>query len=77
LKTSKLQLLSNIETMAKRAEADMPGVSFQRPEATYLAWLDFSHSAIADDPSKHILKRAGLRSIRGRSSAIKQARTPD
>lgn len=54
------QLLSNIDTIAKCVTDEMPGVKFNRPEATYLAWLDFSETAIAEDPAKHILKSAGV-----------------
>ena len=54
----KEQLASNIDTIEKRVATDMPGVSFRRPEATYLAWLDFSETKIADDPYLHILSNA-------------------
>ncbi|MFW2381426.1 MAG: pyridoxal phosphate-dependent aminotransferase, partial [Acidimicrobiales bacterium] len=33
---------------------------FDIPEATYLAWLDFSDTPIADDPAGHLLDKARL-----------------
>jgi len=33
-------------------------VRMHRPEATYLAWLDFSETIIRENPSKHLLKNA-------------------
>ncbi len=56
----KRQLLTNMDTIARRVADDMPGVEFHRPEATYLAWLDFSNTKIADDPFNHILTNAGV-----------------
>ncbi len=34
------QLLANRDWLARTVAAEMPGVSFRVPEATYLAWLD-------------------------------------
>lgn len=35
-----------------------PGVTMSTPEATYLAWLDFRHSALADSPQQRLLEEA-------------------
>lgn len=53
------QLDANAAHLQARV-ADLPGLSMHRPEATYLAWLDFSNTAVADNPSKQLLKRANL-----------------
>ncbi len=37
--------------------ADVPGVRFAPPEATYLAWLDFSALGLGADPAEVILRR--------------------
>ena len=34
-----------------------PWVGYRAPEASYLAWLDFSHSDLGDDPAKQLLER--------------------
>ncbi|MGQ7243110.1 MalY/PatB family protein [Salinicola sp. V024] len=35
-----------------------PGVTMSTPEATYLAWLDFRHSALTDSPQQRLLEEA-------------------
>ena len=60
LREVRSQLQVNMDTIEQRVRDEMPGVKFRRPEATYLAWLDFSETAIADDPSSHILKIGGV-----------------
>jgi cystathionine beta-lyase len=44
--------------LATRLAADLPGVGFQLPQATYLGWLDFSVYDIGDDPSEWLLEHA-------------------
>ncbi len=39
---------------------DLPGVTMHSPEATYLAWLDFTDTAIAADPATPLLERGRL-----------------
>jgi cystathionine beta-lyase len=46
----KAQLTANRDHLTSRVNA-LPGVAMQAPEATYLAWLDFTDSVIADDPA--------------------------
>ncbi|NNE94577.1 MAG: aminotransferase class I/II-fold pyridoxal phosphate-dependent enzyme [Acidimicrobiales bacterium] len=48
------------DRVATRLAAEAPSVGFDAPEATYLAWLDFSRTPIADDPAGHLLERARL-----------------
>ncbi|MEX2501031.1 MAG: PatB family C-S lyase [Trueperaceae bacterium] len=38
----------------------LPGVRMHLPEATYLAWLDFRNTVIADDPAGALLERGRL-----------------
>lgn len=44
--------------IAARLEAEAPDLHFSVPEATYLGWLDFSATALADDPAQRILAEA-------------------
>ncbi len=53
-----VQLESNRDHLAARLREELPEVRFTLPEATYLAWLDFSATPIADDPAGHLLKDA-------------------
>jgi cystathionine beta-lyase len=46
--------------LAARLAQEAPAVGFDVPEATYLAWLDFSNTSIGDDPAGHLLKKARL-----------------
>ena len=46
--------------LAKRLAREAPAIGFDLPEATYLAWLDFSNTPIADDPAGHLLDKARL-----------------
>ena len=41
--------------LAARLTAELPGVRCTVPEATYLAWLDFSAYGLGDDPAKVLL----------------------
>ena len=44
--------------LAARLAAELPEVRFVLPEATYLAWLDFSAYSLGDDPAKLLLDEA-------------------
>jgi cystathionine beta-lyase len=46
--------------LSRRLANEAPAVGFDAPEATYLAWLDFSNTPIADDPAGHLLETARL-----------------
>ncbi len=46
--------------LAARLASEAPQVRWDLPEATYLAWLDFSDTSIADDPAGHALERGRL-----------------
>lgn len=46
--------------LAKRLAQEAPAIGFDLPEATYLAWLDFSNTPIADDPAGHLLEKARM-----------------
>ena len=53
-------LRSNRDHLRARLGGELPEVSVTSPEATYLAWLDFRQTSIADDPAKHLLERGRL-----------------
>ena len=47
--------------LARRLTRDLPEIGFDPPEATYLAWLDFSGvagGALGDDPAEFLLEQA-------------------
>jgi cystathionine beta-lyase len=46
--------------LAARLATEAPSIGFDAPEATYLAWLDFSDTALAGDPAGHLLDTARL-----------------
>ncbi len=50
-------LTSQRDHLARRLGAELPEVRFTTPEATYLAWLDFRETAVADDPAGALLER--------------------
>lgn len=51
-------LLANRDHLVARVRDDLPGVRIHPPEATYLAWLDFSATPLADDPAGALVERA-------------------
>jgi len=51
-------LLANRDRVVARVRDDLPGVRVHPPEATYLAWLDFSDTPLAHDPAGALLERA-------------------
>lgn len=53
-----LQVLrSNRDTLAAELPALIPGLTTTIPEATFLMWLDFRDTALADRPAAQILQR--------------------
>ncbi len=50
-------LHANREHLISRLTAELPQVRVETPEATYLAWLDFSDTSIASDPAGQLLER--------------------
>jgi cystathionine beta-lyase len=48
----------NREMVAELAAAELPGVRHFRPEATYLAWLDFREIGLEPSPYQFFLSRA-------------------
>jgi bifunctional pyridoxal-dependent enzyme with beta-cystathionase and maltose regulon repressor activities len=54
----KAQLTANLDRLQQRVALDLPGVRMHRPQATYLAWLDFSDTPLAHDPGTQLLERA-------------------
>lgn len=53
-------LRANRDHVAREVERRLPGVRMDVPEATYLAWLDFRATPLADDPAGHLLERVRL-----------------
>lgn len=51
-------LQANRDHLAARLAAELPEVGLRVPEATYLAWLDFSATGIAEDPAGYLLEHA-------------------
>lgn len=49
--TISAQLTANRDHLAARVASDLPGVTMHKPEATYLAWLNFADTPIAADPA--------------------------
>jgi len=51
----------NIQTLTAFAEKHLPQVKVIRPEATYMAWLDFSATGMTDKQlKKFLIEKAGL-----------------
>lgn len=52
-------LSGNRELLGELIHSLLPNVGYVEPDATYLAWLDFtSHGA--DDPAAHLVEKAGV-----------------
>lgn len=58
LAETKSFLTDRRDQLTKRVAADLPGVTFQPPEATYLAWLDFSGLDLDREPQEWLLDHA-------------------
>ncbi len=57
LDKTRAEIMSRRDLLVERLGAEAPDVGVTVPEATYLAWLDFSATSIADEPAKAILKQ--------------------
>ncbi len=57
LGTVRAHLTAQRDHLAVRLADELPGVGFDLPEATYLAWLDFRELGLGDSPEKLILER--------------------
>ena len=58
LAATRSYLTDRRDQLAKRVEEDLPGVGFQTPEATYLAWLDFSGLGLGTEPQEWLFDNA-------------------
>jgi cystathionine beta-lyase len=56
----KSQLHINRDHLAARVAADLPGATMTLPEATYLAWIDFSGSGLEGNPSEIFRERGKI-----------------
>jgi len=56
----KAQLQANRDHLMARIASDLPGVHMTPPEATYLAWIDFAGTALADAPRDMLLERGKI-----------------
>lgn len=50
-------IADNHRLLAELVDEHLPGVTLRTPEATYLAWLDFTATGLGDNPSKIILQQ--------------------
>lgn len=53
-------LRANRDRVVRTVRERLPGVKVHEPEATYLAWLDFRDTPLADDPAALLVERARL-----------------
>ena len=51
------QLTANRALLGERLAADLPGVAWTPPQASYLAWLDCRALGLGDDPAAAFLAR--------------------
>lgn len=51
-------LAANMDLLDRLLAEHLPGVTWRRPEASYLAWLDFRGRGWGDDPAGRILRGA-------------------
>ena len=60
LQKAKEQIERNRNYIHRRIIEESSGLTMRLPEATYLAWMDFSDTALSDNPSKELLDRARI-----------------
>ena len=58
LDETRLALGERRDQLVRRVTADLPGVRLDTPQATYLAWLDFTATGLGDDPAVPLLEEA-------------------
>ncbi len=58
LEATRTFLTERRDQLVKRLAEDLPEVGYQPPEATYLAWLDFSGLDLGDEPQRWLLDQA-------------------
>ena len=58
LETTRAHLQANRDHLAARLARELPEVGLTTPEATYLAWLDFTALGLGDDPAGALLDTA-------------------
>lgn len=54
------QLGANRKAIASHLESNDSGIGFVEPEGTYLAWLDFRHTAFVTSPESHLLEKGKI-----------------
>ncbi|MCH1512865.1 MAG: aminotransferase class I/II-fold pyridoxal phosphate-dependent enzyme [Acidimicrobiales bacterium] len=60
LQEVRIQIEENRNYLHSRINDESSGLSMHLPQATYLAWLDFSNTRLADNPSKRLLEEAKI-----------------
>ncbi len=60
LAAARRTISARLDQLARRLVADVPSVRLDPPQATYLAWLDFTGTALGDDPADVLLDRFGV-----------------
>jgi cystathionine beta-lyase len=58
LEETRLALGARRDQLVRTVAADLPGVRLDPPEATYLAWLEFTAAGLGDDPAVPLLDDA-------------------
>ncbi len=51
------ELSANVDLLQRLLAEQLPGIRWQRPEATYLAWLDCRDLGLGDDPARAFRRR--------------------
>jgi cysteine-S-conjugate beta-lyase len=54
------RIRENFTVLEHEVSIRIPQVGFQSPRATYLAWMDFRHVGLGDDPAKVLLEKGRL-----------------
>ena len=60
LDTVRSHLVARRDQLKARLDAELPEVGFDVPQATYVAWLDFSATKLGDNPAETILDVGNL-----------------